>query len=86
MDIKKELRRLGETQPALLLEKLKTLDMSEKELIIMKFRYIDGLEFKQIPIKVGVSMRWVYKLHSRAIKKTLDSLKLNISLTLDIHK
>lgn len=36
MDIKKELRRLGETQPALLLAKLKTLDLPEKELIIMK--------------------------------------------------
>lgn len=80
----KELRRLGKQSPELLLEKFKAVDLSELEFIIMKLRYVDGLDFKLIPEKVkqlcnqaeAYSDSWVFKVHKKALKKTVDALKL----------
>ena len=69
-----ELRKLGKKNPQLLLKKLKKMDLTELELIILKSRYIDGLFFKQIPEVIGKSESWMYKEHKKAIKKIVDNL------------
>ena len=72
--IQDELRKLGKKNPQLLLKKLKKMDLTELELIILKSRYIDGLFFKQIPEVIGKSESWMYKEHKKAIKKIVDNL------------
>ena len=80
----KELRRLGKQSPELLLAKLEAVDLTDLEFLIMKFRYVDGLDFKLIPEKVkqlcnqaeAYSDSWVFKVHKKALKKTVDALKL----------
>ena len=70
--ITKELRKLGKNNPQLLLKKLKKMELSELELIILKSRYIDGLLFKQIPDVIGKSESWMYKVHKRAILRVVE--------------
>ena len=69
-----ELRRVGKTSPELLKQRLEAVDLTDLEFSIMKLRYIDGLLFKQI--KVGVGERQLYKVHKKAIEKTVAKLKL----------
>ena len=69
-----ELRRVGKTSPELLKQRLEAVGLTDLELLIMKLRYIDGLLFKQI--KVGISERQMFKVHKKAIEKTVAKLKL----------
>ena len=69
-----ELRRVGKTSPELLKQRLEAADLTDLELLIMKLRYIDGLLFKQI--KVGISERQMFKVHKKAIEKTVAKLRL----------
>ena len=71
---KDDLAWVGKTNPELLIKKLEQVGLNRQELIVMKLRYIDGLFIKQIPEYVQAEERWVKKLHSRAIIKTLDGL------------
>ena len=69
-----ELRRVGKTSPELLKQRLEAVDLTDLEFLIMKLRYIDGLLFKQI--KVGISERQMFKVHKKAIEKTVAKLRL----------
>lgn len=69
-----ELRNLGKKHPELLKQRLEAVDLTDLELLIMKLRYIDGLLFKQI--KVGISERQMFKVHKKAIEKTVAKLRL----------
>lgn len=71
-NFKDDLRAAGKRNPELLMKKLEKLELSELELAIMKFRYIDGLLIKQIPILASVGERWVKKIHCKATQKALD--------------
>ena len=44
---------------------------TEKQLKIMQLRYVEKLQFKQIPEKVFVEERQVYKLHKKVIDQLL---------------
>nr|DAR69726.1 MAG TPA: Protein of unknown function (DUF1492) [Caudoviricetes sp.] len=87
-----ELRRLGKKSPELLYTKLEAVDLTDLEFLIMKLRYIDGLDFKLIPEKIKqlynqaepYSDSWVFKVHKKALKKTVDALKLADWLSLII--
>ena len=82
--IKEELRRLGKKSPQLLLNKLEAVELSNLEFLIMKLRYIEGLSFKQIPEEIKklinhaepYSDSWIFKVHQKALKKTVARLKL----------
>ena len=69
-----ELRRVGKQSPELLKQRLEVVGLNDLELLIMKLRYIDGLLFKQI--KVGISERQMFKVHKKAIEKTVAKLRL----------
>ena len=73
---KEGLRFAGANNPQLLISKLERIGLTRLELNIMKMRYIDGLLIKQIPELVQAEERWVKKVHSRAIIKTLDGFNL----------
>ena len=73
---KEGLRIAGANNPQLLVEKLERVGLTKLELNIMKMRYIDGLLIKQMPKMLQVEERWVKKVHSRAIIKTLDGFNL----------
>lgn len=73
---KEGLRIAGVNNPQLLVEKLERIGLTRLELNIMKMRYIDGLLIKQMPEMLQVEERWVKKVHSRAIIKTLDGFNL----------
>lgn len=87
-----ELRRLGKKSPELLYTKLEAVDLTDLEFLIMKLRYIDGLDFKLIPEKIKqlynqaepYSDSWIFKVHKKALKKTVDALKLADWLSLII--
>lgn len=82
--ITEELRRLGKKSPQLLLNKLEAVELSDLEFLIMKLRYVEGLGFKQIPGEIKklinqaepYSDSWVFKVHKKALKKTVARLKL----------
>ena len=82
---KDDLRRAGERNPQLLLEKLGNIGLTKLQLNIMKLRYIDGLLIKQIPDVVRVGERWVKSAHAEAIIKALDRLKVADLVELGIH-
>ena len=82
---KDDLRRAGERNPQLLLEKLGNIELTKLQLNIMKLRYIDGLLIKQIPDVVRVGERWVKSAHAEAIIKALDRLKVADLVELGIH-
>ena len=84
-DFKEDLIRIGHDNPELLVHKLEKVGLTKQELSIMKLRYIDGLFIKQIPEYVQAEERWVKKLHSRAIIKTLDGLYDEDLLELGVH-
>lgn len=79
-----ELRRLGKKSPELLYAKLEAVDLTDLEFLIMKLRYIDGLDFKLIPEKIKqlynqaepYSDSWIFKVHRKSIEKTVDRFKL----------
>ena len=82
---KEDLARVGKEYPQLLICKLSMVGLSSHEFNIMKLRYIDGLLIKQIPELLSVEERWVKKLHSRAIIKTLDGLHEVDLVEMGIH-
>ena len=84
-DFKEDLTRIGHDNPELLIHKLEKVGLNRQEFIVMKLRYIDGLFIKQIPEYVHAEERWVKKLHSRAIIKTLDGLYDEDLLELGVH-
>ena len=84
-DFKEDLTRIGHDNPELLIHKLEQVGLNKQEFIVMKLRYIDGLFIKQIPEYVQAEERWVKKLHSRAIIKTLDGLYDEDLLELGVH-
>lgn len=69
-----KLRKLGKKNPQLLLKKLKKMELTNLEFIILKLRYVDGLFFKQIPINAGISESWMFKVHKKAITKIVDNI------------
>ena len=69
-----ELRNLGKKHPELFKQSLEVVGLNDLEFLIMKLRYIDGLLFKQI--KVGISERQMFKVHKKAIEKTVAKLRL----------
>ena len=81
---KEGLRFAGANNPQLLISKLERIGLTKLELNIMKMRYIEGLLIKQIPEFVQAEERWVKKVHSRAIIKTLDGLTVLDLLELGI--
>lgn len=79
-----ELRRLGKKSPELLYTKLEAVDLTDLEFLIMKLRYIDGLDFKLIPEKIKqlynqaepYSDRHIFRCHKKATEKTVAAFKL----------
>lgn len=82
---KDDLAFVGRHNPQLLIDKLEKVGLSNHEFNIMKLRYIDDLLIKQIPELLSVEERWVKKLHSRAIIKTLDALHEVDLVEMGIH-
>ena len=39
------------------------------ECTLMRLKYIDGLTWEEVAVKLNYSWRWVHKLHSRALQK-----------------
>lgn len=74
--IQEELRRMGKKRPELLLQKLEAVELSRLEFLIMKLRYVDGWDFKLIPHEVSIGDRWMYRVHQKALKKTVAKLNL----------
>lgn len=76
--ITKLLRKAGRKEPQLLLARFQNTDLTDLELAIMKHRYIDGLGFKLIPYcdDVCISENWMYKVHKKALEKTIYKLEL----------
>ena len=37
--------------------------------LLMEYRYIDGLTWEQIAVKMDISWRWSIKLHGKALRK-----------------
>lgn len=72
-DFIKELKKLGSKNQALFLKKMQDLELPKLEFEIMKYRYVDGLFFKQIYPLVGVEERSMYALHKNAINKAFNS-------------
>jgi len=44
---------------------------NQKQLTIMRLRYVEKLQFKQIPDKVFIEERQVYKLHKKVVDQLL---------------
>lgn len=84
----KLLQKLGRQEPQLLLARLQVIDLTDKELAIMKHRYIDKLKFKQIPScdDVRVSENYVFKVHKKALEKTVYKLDLAEYLVLFVKQ
>ena len=72
--IKKDLRIAGMINPELLMHKLQRLGLSDLELEIIKFRYVDGLLIKQIAFNTGHCQAWIKKANQKVLKKLLDLL------------
>jgi DNA-directed RNA polymerase specialized sigma subunit len=83
---KEDLAGVGAKNPELLIKKLEQVGLTKQEFIVMKLRYIDGLFIKQIPEFMQAEERWVKKLHSRAIIKTLDGLCDADKVEMGIHR
>lgn len=81
---KEDLRNAGRKNPQLLTHKLEAMNFSDFELSILKFRYIDGLLFKQIAYHTQRGETWVKKVHRKATLKLLDRFNLADLLELDI--
>lgn len=37
--------------------------------LLLEYRYLDGLTFEEVAVKMNYSWRWVYKLHKKALSK-----------------
>ena len=44
-------------------------EMSDRERLIMRLRYLDGLSWRRIGALMVVSDGWLFKMHRRAVKK-----------------
>jgi DNA-directed RNA polymerase specialized sigma subunit len=44
-----------------------------RERLLLQYRYLDGMTFEEIAVKLNLSWRWVHTLHSRA----LDNININ---------
>lgn len=62
------LKRIGKKQPEFLMSLLNDLNISNKQIEIMKARYIDKLSWDNIPPIVHRELRTVYKLHKEVIQ------------------
>lgn len=82
---KDDLMSAGREHPQLLIAKLEHVGLNKLELNIMKLRYVDGMLIKQIPDATNKSERWVKSVHSLAIIKTLDGLKVADLVELGMH-
>ena len=41
---------------------------------LLRLRYIDGMKWERIAVEMGIEVRWVYRLHGRALSKlTIES-------------
>ena len=79
-----ELRNLGKKHPELLKQRLEVVGLNDLELLIMKLRYIEELDFKLIPGEIKrinnqakpYSDRHIFRCHKSAIEKTVAKLRL----------
>ena len=81
---KDDLRIAGLKNPQLFIKKLEHIGLSRLEFNIMKLRYVDGLLIKQMPDLLQIEDRWIKRVHSRAIIKTLDGFSLADLLELGV--
>lgn len=82
---KDDLRRAGRECPQLFIQKLEDIGLTELELRIMKLRYVNGLLIKQLPYVLNKSERWIKRVHSLAILKALDRLKVADLVEIGAH-
>lgn len=62
------LKRVAKKYPDFFIKMLDDIADSDKGKAIMKARYIERYKFKQIPEKVNLELRQVYKIHQDIIK------------------
>lgn len=66
------LKRIARKYPLFFVKILDDLDLSEKQSKIMKYRYINGMKFKQITNFVFMEERSVHRLHKQVIDKLIN--------------
>ena len=50
-------------------EAIEKIEATENVKIVMRLRYLDGLNFNEIASKMKITYQWVYELHKIGIKK-----------------
>ena len=66
------LKRIARKYPLFFVKILDDLELSEKQSKIMKYRYINGMKFKQITNFVFMEERSVHRLHKQVIDKLIN--------------
>lgn len=76
LEIDEEINREIDTLQTIRQEIREALNQLEDEnlKLLMEYRYIDGMTWEQIAVKMHYGFQWVYKLHGRA----LNHLKIKI--------
>lgn len=47
-----------------------------KELMVMQLRYLTGLKWEDVADRVGITMRWMWKLHTDALQRIVIENKI----------
>lgn len=83
LEIEKEVDREIDEMQIVRKEIRETLNQLEDEnlKLLMEYRYIDGLTWEQIAVKMHYGFQWVCKLHGRA----LNRLKIKEAIESDIR-
>lgn len=66
------LKRIAKKYPDFFVKMLDDLDLSDKQIKIMKYRYINGMKFKQITNLVFMEERSIHRLHKQVIDKIIN--------------
>lgn len=66
------LKRVAKKYPDFFDKMLEDLILSDNQKKIMKYRYSDGLKFKQITDKVFMEERSIHRLHQQVIDKIIS--------------
>lgn len=65
------LKRIAKKYPDFFVKMLDDLLLTENQIKIMKYRYINGLKFKQITNYVFMEERSIHRLHKQVIDKII---------------
>lgn len=63
------LKRVAKKYPDFFIKMLEDLFLTNKQINVMKYRYIYGLKFKQIVYEVNMEERSIHRLHKQVIDK-----------------